>query len=303
MSDRTLKLLVGALAVAVALWAVASLMSGGGGSIGATGELARFFDGMDSASIQSVRFEGPTGSVELTRDSSGWRANGWEASPGRVAQFLTALSESEVDDLAATNAANHARMGVSADSAITLEIRLAGGNRTMLVGDEGPRFGTAYGRLPDRDEVYVVEGGIRGHLRRGVNEWRNTEIVAVDTASVARIEIERDDDAYALVRGDSAWTLEGGDPVDPVQARNVLTELASMIAAGFVTESDSIHGLPRGGASTAYAADGRILAEVTVGSGEGERWVRAAGDSIVYRLSGFRVGRLLPTRETLTPEG
>ena len=301
MSDRTLKLLVGALAVAVALWAVVSLMSGGGGAIGATGEAAGFFDGMDGASIESVRLEGPTGTVELTNTAEGWRVNGWEAGPTTVDRFLTALAEAEVGDLAAANPANHARMGVSADSAVTLEVRLAGGARALLVGDQGPRFGTAYGRLPERDEVYVIEGDLRGHVRRGVNEWRDTEILVVDTASVARVEVERGGDVYALVRGDSAWTFEGGDPVDPIQARNVLTELASMIAAGFLTATDSIYALPQGGSSTAYAVDGRVLADITVGSGEGERWVRAAGDSIVYRLSTFRVGRLIPTRETLTP--
>lgn len=303
MSDRTLKLLVGALAVAVALWAVASLISGGGGAIGATGEAARFFEGVDSSSIESLRMDGPTGAVELTRAAGGWRVNGWEAGPSTVDRFLTALAEAEIGDLAATNPANHARMGVSADSAVTLELRTDGGSRTLLVGDQGPRFGTAYGRLPDRDEVYVIEGDIRGHVRRGVDEWRDTEILAVDTASVARVEIERDGDAYALVRGDSVWTFEGGDPVDPLQARNVLTELASMIAAGFLTEGDSIYRLPQGGSSIAYAADGSVLAEVTVGTGDGERWVRAAGDSVVYRLSTFRVGRLVPTRETLAPGG
>jgi hypothetical protein len=303
MSDRTLKLLVGALAVAVALWAVASLISGGGGGIGATGEAARFFDGIDSASIETIRMDGPTGAVELARTPEGWRVNGWEAGPRTVDRFLTALADAQVGDLAAANPANHARMGVSADSAVALEVRLPGGSRTLLVGDQGPRFGTAYGRLPERDEVYVIEGDLRGHVRRGVNEWRDTEILAVDTASVARVEVERDGDAYALVRGDSAWTFEGGDPVDPIQARNVLTELASIIAAGFLSEGDSIYALPLGGASTAYAADGRVLADVTVGSGEGERWVRAAGDSVVYRLSTFRVGRLVPTRETLAPGG
>lgn len=301
MSDRTLKLLVGALAVSVALWAVVSLISSGRGAIGATGEAARFFDGVDTASVESVRLEGPTGAVELARAADGWRVNGWEAGPSTVERFLTALAEAEVGDLAAANPANHERMGVSADSAVTLEVRVAGATRTLLVGDQGPRFGTAYGRLPERDEVYVIEGDIRGHVRRGVDEWRDTEILAVDTASVARVEVERDGEAYALVRGDSAWTFEGGDPVDPIQARNVLTELASMIAAGFLTEADSIYGLPEGGSSTAYAADGRVLADLTVGSGEGERWVRASGDSIVYRLSTFRVGRLIPTRETLTP--
>ena len=97
--------------------------------------------------------------------------------------------------------------------------------------------------------------------------------------------------------------FEDGADADAIQARNVLTELASMIATGFLTEADSLFALPRGGATTAYDAQGGVLAEITIGSGEGERWARAAGDSITYRLSAFRVGRIAPTLDAVTPGG
>ena len=301
MSERTLKQLVGALAVAVALWVVATLVAGDEGGIRATGDVARFFEGMSDSTIEEVRMVRPDGSVELTRTDDGWTANGYEAGDGVMDRFLTALAEAEVGDLAATNPANHVRMGVSADSAVTLEVQMGDETRTLLIGDQGPRFGTAYGRRPEQDEVYVIEGDLRGHVRRGLDEWRDTEILAVDTAQVARLEIERDGDAYTLVRGDSVWTFEDGGAVEAMQARNVLTELSSMIAAGFLTEGDSLVALPQGGATTAFDATGDVLAEVTIGSGEGERWARAAGDSITYRLSTFRVGRIAPTREAMTP--
>lgn len=301
MSETTLKRLVGALVIAVALWVVVKLAAGDQGGIAATGDIARFFEGMGDSAIESVRMSGPDGTVELRRADGAWSVNGYEAGRGVIGRFMTALAEAEVGDLAATNPANHARMGVSADSAVTLEVEIGEGTRTLLVGDQGPRFGTAYGRLPDGDEVYVIEGDLRGHVRRRLDDWRDTEIVAVDTARVTRLEVERDGEAYTLVRGDSAWTFEDGADADAIQARNVLTELASMIATGFLTEADSLFALPQGGATTVYDAEGGVLAEITIGSGDGERWARSVGDSITYRLSAFRVGRIAPTLDTMTP--
>jgi hypothetical protein len=40
---------------------------------------------------------------------------------------------------------------------------------------------------------------------------------------------------------------------------------------------------------------------VTVGSGSGDRWATAAGDSVRYRLPPFRVDLIVPRVETLRP--
>ena len=115
------------------------------------------------------------------------------------------------------------------------------------VGKTGPRFGTAYGRLPDEDEVYLIEGDLRVHVARRLDDWRNKEVVAIDTSRAVRLEVERDGEEYALVRGDSVWTFEDGGEADALQVRNILSEFSSMIASGFVPETDSLYALPQGG--------------------------------------------------------
>ena len=303
MSDRGLKRLVGALVVVVAIWLVTSLLSGGDGSIRATGDIAGLFDDVSRESITGVRVSGPSGEMELRRANGAWRANGFEADTSAISRLLSTATATRVGDLAATNPANHERMGVSADSAVVFELEVDGVTRTLLVGKQGPRFATAYGRLPDDDQVYLLEGDLRVQLRRPLTDWRNKDIVTVDSSLVARIEIERDGDAYTLVRGDSTWTLEDGGEADPTQVRNVLSELTTVLAAGFLTEGDSLYALPPGGSNVAYSAAGDVLSEVTIGTGEGERWARAAGDSVVYRLSTFRVGRLAPTLDEIRSGG
>lgn len=300
MSELALKRLVGALAVVVMLWLGAMLITDGSGSISASGEITGFFDGVDSASVDAVRIGDGGDAVELTRTGMAWTVNGYPADRAAVSRLMAALSDASIGDLGATNPQNHDRMGVSADSATALSIDTGQGSRTILIGDAGPRFGTSWARMPGEDAVYLLEGDVRAQIDRDVDAWRNRVMVAVDSADVARIEVDRDDVSWAVVRSDSAWTLDGegaenGDgAAAPVAIEGILSELTNLVATGFVAESDSIAALPRASMTRALSSTGEVLAEITIGSGSGDRWARTASDDDLYRVSSFRADRVAP---------
>lgn len=303
MSERALKRLVGALAVVFGLWLVAYLVTRGGGSIDAPSEITAVFDGVDTASVTAVRFIHPTDTVELRREGDEWRVNGFRADSGSVARFFESVGEAGGGDLVATNPANHERMGVAGDSLRTLEIDVGGETRTLLIGNAGPRFSTAYARRPGSDNVFLLEGGLRTDVVRRLDDWRNRRMLAIDTSLVRRVAVDREGEGYTVVRGDSAWTFEDGSPVVDAQIQNVLQQLGgSLVAAGFVSDGDSLAALPPAGSLVAYGASGDVLAEVTVGSGTGERWATVAGDSVRYRIASFRANLVTPPLESMTPE-
>lgn len=303
MSERTLKRLVGALAVAVALWVVTSLVAGGGGgAAGPAGEITTIFEGVSESTLEAVRLSGTDRPVELRRDGEAWTVNGYASDSATVARFLDLIYDVEVGNLAATNPANHDRMGVSQDSAESIELEVDGETRRVLIGKQGPRFATVYGRIPGEDEVYVLEGDLRMHVIRLFDDWRNKRMVSVDTTRVHRIEVERDGEAFTVLRGDSVWTLEGGGEVDAQPVRNILMELASLRASSILEEGDSLAALPEGGSTVAYDESGTVLAEVRIGSGEADRWGRVPSDSTVYRLPSFRIDRIAPERSEVVGE-
>jgi hypothetical protein len=303
MSESTLKKLVGALAVVAALWVLATLLSRGGGSIEAPNDLAATFDGVADSTVTAVRFIGPDDTIELRRGDGGWQVNGFQADSGTVARFFESLSGASVGDLIATNPDNHERMGVAGDSVRTLEIDVGGQTRQLLVGGEGPRFSTAYARLPGENSVYLLEGGIRPHMTRRLDDWRNRKMLAIDTSQVTRIAVQRDDDAYTLVRSDTTWTFQDGSPTVPRQVQSLLEELGgSLVASGFAPEGDSIAALPQGGSTVAYSDSDDVLADVTIGSGTGDRWAMAAGDSVRYKIASFRANLIVPTLGSVTPD-
>ena len=305
MSDRALKLLVGVLAVTVVLWIAATLLSrAGDGSMGGSADLAAFFDGVDAGSVAEARILRPSDTIRLSRRGDTWTVNGFRADSGSVARFFQTLQEAEAGGLVATNPSNHARMGVSEDSASTLELEVGGSTRALLFGDEGPRPSTLYARQAGASEVYLVEGALGNHLQRQLDDWRNRRMLAIDTSRVTRIAVQRDDDAYTLIRGDSTWTFADGATAGTAQVRSILNELAGgLVASRFVADEDSLAALPPGASTVAFSEEGDVLAEVTVGSGTGERWAMVAGDSVRYRLPSFRVDLIVPGRESVQPDG
>jgi hypothetical protein len=303
MSDRTLKQLVGALAVVVVLWLVASLVSRGGGSIDAPTGLGTTLEGVDASSVTAVRFLRPTDTIELRPEGGSWRVNGWQADSGSVARFFAAVDETSVGDLMATNPSNHERMGVSGDSVRTLEIDIGGSTRTLLIGNGGPRPQSAYARLPDTDEVYLLEGSLRSHLSRRLDDWRNRRLLAIDTSQVNRITVDREDQTFTVVRGDSAWAFDDGGEVVATQVQGILGELAgSLVASGIVHDDDPLAAEPAEGSTVAYSAAGAVLAEVTISGGGGDHWAMAAGDSVRYRIASFRADLIVPRPESMRPE-
>jgi hypothetical protein len=306
MSAKGLKILLGTLAGLFVIWLAVSVIPGGGsGPEGASGDLATFFDGVSAEGVSVVRFSQAADAdpVELRRTEGAWRVNGFRTDSGTVARFWEAVGEAEVGDLVSTNPANQVRMGVSGDSAMTLELETASGTMTLLVGKGGPGFGTAYVRLPDEDATHLLRGNLRPHLTRSLDDWRNKRVATVDTTGVQRIEVNGEGGAFAVERSDTLWVLEGGADADLPTVRGILGEMARLDATGFYGPADADTLPALGGTVTAVGESGDTLFFAEVGSGEGDRWLRVPGDSVVYRIASWRAGRLMPELEKVRGEG
>ncbi len=290
MSERTLRLALYCLVGVTALYGAVTFLRGGdGGSVAADSALAAAFGAMAGESQTRFEIAGPTDTLHLARDVEGWTVNGFEADSGAVSRLLRALDEVEVAAVAATNPANHGRLGVTADSAWTLA---AGDGATVLLGKTGNRFRTAYARLPDEDVVSLVEGDLRAAAARPLFDWRDKMIVRVDTAAVAGITVVRDGATTAYERQDSAWT-SGGEEADETTVRNILQELANMRASGFAPEDAELAGEPER-TVVAVDADGNALASLGLSEGDGNFRVTSADSPYTFEIPTFRADRVAP---------
>ena len=164
MSDKTLRASLYFLGGVTVLYLLVTLLKGGdGGGPTEDSGLAGVLGELDGEWLTRVELAGPEETIDLSKDGGVWTVNGFEADSAAIARFLRAVDEVEVGSVAATNPANHERMGVTAESAWTMTVD---GTTTVLLGNSGNRYRTFYARLPEADEVSLVEGDLRSAATR-----------------------------------------------------------------------------------------------------------------------------------------
>ena len=298
MSERTLKTILGALGILVVLWLGSILLSGrrGGGPAPDRG-IASLFEGLDETTVSAVRIVGPDQTVALERSSGVWTVNGNPADSSTMTRFWDALLEAEVGGVVANNPSNHERLGLSADSAWTVDFTLAdGGMASVLVGKTGPIFPSGYVRLPDQDAVVVVSGDFRPTVILSITQWRDKTILRVDTAAIARVVVETDEGIHVAERSDTTWSVDG-EPANANTMRSVLDELANLVALGFVEDGEALEENPR--RVIALGAEVDTLGIVVVTGGAATRHARTPGSATVFEIPIFRADRITPAIEAL----
>ena len=300
MSEQTLKRILGALGILVVMWLISTLLAGrGDGGATPDGGVAALLERLDEATVSAVRIVRPEQTVSLQRNGDAWTVNGNVPDSSALTRLWNALVEAEVGGVVANNPGNHERMGLSADSALTVDFTLAdGGMASLLVGKVGPIFPSGYVRLPDQDAVVVVSGDFRATLNQSVTDWRDKTILRVDTAAVIRLVLETDDGTHVVERSDTTWSVDGG-PANASTIRSVLEELASFVAVGFVEDEEIFQGNPR--RATVLGAQGDTLGAVVITGEAGTRHARTPGNDVVFEVASFRADRITPDIENLRP--
>ena len=303
MSNRTLIRLLAVAGGLVGIWLLVTFLSGRPEPVPeATSEWSTLLGGLTSGTVSSIVIEDSMGTRVLQSEEGGsrWRIDGFETDPAVVTRFWSAMGDAYVSDVVASNPENHERMGVAEGSTVTATFETAEGPTTILVGAAGAAPGTSFVRRPGDDAVYLLQGGLRVHFVREASEWREKRMLALDTAAVSTVAIERDGESYAIVRADTGWTMDGA-PISQFPVTSILEELAGLRGTDFLVPGDSLYELPQAITVTALSATGDTMTVVNLGAGERDRRGTVRGDSITYRVPMFRIDRLAQPRANLIP--
>ena len=305
MSPKQLARLAIVLVALLLLWGAASLARRG--SRGPS-ESDRFAIGaIQRDSVDSIVIQRAADTARLARvDSARWTVNGHRASRNAVQDILTALDDTaRRTELVGGRSSSHAGFGV--DSAKGTRIRVVQGDSTvadLVQGNRGPGLEGGYFRLASDSAVYLVSGNLAQALELTSDELRDKRIASVTPDSVARIEVTRGRRSYALRRDGSAWTLATGGRADSAAVAELLSSYGQVEAAGFANraQADSARFARPDRRVQLLRADGSPLLSLALDSTATGFWVRADGDSTVYRLDSWSADRLTPSDSTLKPK-
>ena len=307
MKSRQLKVVFVALAVLVLAYVAVQLLSGNGRGSGGDRIAASV---RDEFSVVRVLTPNAADSVRLEEAEGYWTVNGYPADSALVRELAEGLDTARVGRLVARSASNHARLGVSEDSARRIEIGPVGDPEAMFLLGRGGNDGR-FIRFPPSDDVFTVQAASVRLLGKSAEDWRDRVVAAVDTSTVSRIVVRRNDEPAPTllerIAGDAAasWSL-AGEAADSAAVDALLQESAQLTAIGF--PSDSVVFAVDFGSPVAVlemfdsdepgAAPALSLLFLTAPDAP-EFLVRRADNALAYRISAAQAERLLPTRAML----
>lgn len=297
MTPKTLIRVAVALGVALFLWGAAELLGGRGDEI----ETATVIAPLSRGTVEEIAFLSADDTVRLQRTDEGWTVNGFDAAQSEVESLFDALEEAANGELVARSPSSHARMGV-VDSA-GVRLRITGGGDTLadvLVGKRSRAYQTRYVRREGDNRVFLIEGRLAGLVDRQVTDWRNKLIVNVEPDSVDRFTVARGKSRFTLVRTDSAWSFENGDPTDTARVRRTLEAYKGLSASGgsvFASpeQMDSIDFARPDRRTVLETAGGDTLAHLVFDSTSTGFWVRHDSGGTVYHVLTWKANDLAPS--------
>jgi hypothetical protein len=301
LTGRTLRLVLGGLAALLILYAIVRLAPPADDR-GPQIELTALLGGLDGQGVVAFRLTGPTDTFALSHAAGRWSVNGFPADTNAIRSFWSEVSQAKPMEVAATSPLSHRRLGVGEDGTWTLlVVRQPDDSIRLLVGRPGPLHPSTYVRMPERNEVHLVQGRLAEAVSRPLLYWRDRTVVQVDTTAVAALTISRGGSEYAVRRTAAGWRL-GDAPADSATVVALLAELSNLQAVGFATDS------------TGYGEDRRRLIVLSTGADtlavlamrlgiRGQPLVTLRGSPIVFELAFESANRVAPERERLLRRG
>ena len=305
MTGRRLRILLGTLGVLVVAYLVVRFAVGRGGAppseplaLASAAELT----------IDSLVVVSEEDTVRLVRAGDGWTVNGLEAVADAGTTLESALEDARVGALASRNPENHERLGVAEGQGHRASFYSDGQPRLEIVLGEAARAaGGRYVRRAGEDEVHVLQGNLADLVRRGVEEWREKEILPAHTDSIARIEYAYPDTSFAVARDTAGWRLEPGSvTARSEEVAGILGQLAGLRALGFADDTVTV-GLDWESPTArlrVLRTDGTELGTVMfLEREEPGYFVRRADKPTVYTVSRFAGERILRRPDGLVSTG
>lgn len=275
------------------------------------GGLGAGFAALASDSIVAVVMTPPNGDpirVELSGEPASWRVNDFDVNRTTVARLRERVPQISIVELVASSEQSHPRLGVSSDRAWTIQLKGVKNELTFLLGEVAVKLDHVYARLPDSKDVYEISGELRTLLAVPLADWRSPTVFRVDTARVQEVVLRREDGAFHLTRGATAWSGsitagEGAGTIDlkpdSVFLSGILLELNNFDAA--IDFPRDTAGLGASGVRSidVLAENGdTLLSAKFVGSAY--TWIaQLAGSPLLFKVSPLRLDRLIPQRKQI----
>jgi hypothetical protein len=221
---------------------------------------------------EEIAVERGGSAVHLKKTASGWKVAGeanrnYPIEEDRIKTLLSGLRDVRLEDEISSRADRAADFDVTPASGTAVRLLDPKGTTLAegLFGKQAPDFTHIYFRFPNRSNVYLARGMIRGELGgTAVNDWRSRQLITIPEAKIQGVLIEGKGFKTDLVRASTdTWTMNG-KRIDPAPVNSLIGTLAHLRADDFVDP----------GAYPDLTFEGLTFAKLTVKSPEATAEIR-----------------------------
>ena len=300
MNTKQLKWAAAALIVALLIWVGSEAMT----ERPDDRQTARVLPD-DVGGINRIVIASAEDTVILARPDVAWKVNGYRVEADQLVSLFEALSDSGSNEIAATSATVHERMGVAGDARRVTFFRDLDTAGVVLFGKRGRDGSSFYARRRDSDVVVLYSGPLTNVLENRLDDWRDKVVADVMPDGVAAVVVRGGPLSYTVTRqNDGRWAI-GEELADSTKVEQFLARYRPLKATGFAsaTQLDSVDFMPPDRELLLLGATGDTLAAVVFDSTETGYWVRQLKGETVYQLPHHRVDQLLPTVSAFRPIG
>ncbi|MFP6629573.1 MAG: DUF4340 domain-containing protein [Myxococcota bacterium] len=246
-------------------------------------------------------------SAVLVKDGEIWRVHSaadYPATPAKIEALLDTLLGLEAGPAIATQSQSHAPLNVADDSY----------GRRIVVSAEGEVYDWVVGAATSRsvnvrrvgeDEVYQARGASEWSFRNDSASYFETTYLDANPASFGAVVVQNGNGDLRFEQSEGVWTL-GDLEADESADSDAISAFLSAVAHLRMTEPVGLQTLPEYGLEDGPRIDWTIIAEdqsitggYTLGSEiEGDRFLKAVGDSFVVRARESDLEKLLEARRS-----
>ncbi len=195
---------------------------------------------VDSANVTKIDFEQRGTKFTLSKVDFQWKITSpvvYQANQNFVAQALSSLQRYKIRSLVSTNPQNKDKFGFNDTNFVKITVyendKVDG---SMMIGNMGTGGSITYIKLPDKDEIYLSDGLIRGYFykERMMNEWRDLSILSIPTSLIKTLEFNLPSEHYTLYQDSTGKFYNlNRDSINTTNLESVLTLLKNMNTQDF----------------------------------------------------------------------
>lgn len=192
------------------------------------------FGGLSKSSVQRIDVSEDNESLQLIKESAGWRLDGKRANKVKIEGLLDQLIPKTDPPLVAETSQRHKDYGVDKESARAVKLN---DKVTILIGLTSSDSGI-YVRFEGDDKVYAIKEVSSARPTAKKSDWYDKGVLGTEKDKIQKVSGTLDGKQLTVMKKNDKWVDANDKEVSQDKMNSLLSNLATLTAQDLATEAN-----------------------------------------------------------------